>query len=105
MLSGEDFIGVVTTNYEGGTILIEKPVVPVIQRVSEDRAGLSFAPLRPFLGPLESVVLNGRSVAYVAPVPDQLEKLYRQFTSNILIAGPQDVPVELQNRTRSLLSE
>jgi hypothetical protein len=90
--SGEDIIGRVTLNTNARTYSIENPVVPNIGQDAQTgnwRVGL--LPLRPYLAKVKTVDVPETSVAYLVAVGEQMEKLYAQFVSDIVLAGPKDL--------------
>jgi hypothetical protein len=94
LTSGEDIIGDVYKDRDLYTI--KKPVIPNVafdQGNSKFHVGL--LPLRPYLGTIEQIEVPSAKVIYVVPVGKQMEQLYRQFTSDIILAPslPPELPV------------
>lgn len=95
--TGEDVIGKVTvlrTNNGLGeqvSYRVERPVAPMINGDGQ-RFQVGLMPYRPFLDAETPVEFRDRDVMFIAEVGKQMENLYVQFTSNITIAGPSDLP-------------
>ena len=93
LLSGEDIIGRVFYFPNEKVYRIETPVMPTMgqdQNTGNYRVGL--LPLRPYLDKVETVDIPEANVLYEVPVGSQMGKLYAQFTSNIIVAGPGSMP-------------
>lgn len=90
LVSGEDVIGHVF-QAQDGAVKIEKPVVPNI-RTDGQRFNVSLMPFRPYVDPDASLHVRGEHVIDVLELGAQMKDLYVQFTSNIKIAGPADIP-------------
>lgn len=97
VISGEDIIGhtFLTTDPQTGiqTYKIEKPVMPNIgldQTTGNYRVGL--LPLRPYLDKaFASIDVLSGHVIYCTPVTERLKDMYRQFTSDIVVATPTNL--------------
>jgi hypothetical protein len=90
--SGEDIIGAVTGSVSG-IYTIKRPVVPNVMldpATNNFRVGL--LPLRPYLGNVEEVSIDESKVAYALECPEQMTKLYHEFTSNIYLASANELP-------------
>ena len=85
LISGEDIIGDTTDHSD--YLTIKKPTTHNIgfdPGNSKFRVGL--LPLRPYLGDTPEIDIPWRQIIFVTPVNDQMEKMYRQFTSDITLA-------------------
>jgi hypothetical protein len=100
LVSGEDVIGHVfdkTDPQTGGEYyVVKKPVIPNVgMGQGQDgqpayRVGL--LPLRPYLGNLPEVEIAKAYVMYPVRVNPQMEKMYLEFTTGIVIASVGEVP-------------
>ncbi len=100
LVSGEDIIGKVAEVYnpETGIAAYEviNPVIPNIAMGQNPNGTPSFRvgllPLRPYLGGVKFIEIPKAYVMYPVKVNRQMEDLYTQFVSDIVIAQPGDVP-------------
>jgi hypothetical protein len=100
LVSGEDILGKVTETYDPQTGIaayeVTDPVIPNISMGQKPGGEPSFRvgllPLRPYLGGTKLVSIPKAYVMFTIEVPEQMEKLYTSFTSDIVIAQPGDMP-------------
>jgi hypothetical protein len=96
LVSGEDIIGRVydkTDPLTGGEYyVVDKPVIPTLGQGEDGKLRVGMMPLRPYLGGLKQVELAKAYVMYPVKVNPQMEVMYTEFTSGILIATPGQVP-------------
>jgi hypothetical protein len=101
LVSGEDIIGHVFDKTDPATggeyYVINKPVIPNVgmdrdKETGQPRFQVGLLPLRPYLGNLPQVELAKAYVMYIVKVNPQMEKMYIEFTTGIVLAGPGDVP-------------
>ncbi len=100
LVSGEDIIGHVfdkTDLATGGEFyVVKKPVIPNIGMDRDKDTGqpkfhVGLLPLRPYLGNLPEVELPKAYVMFPTRVNPQMEKMYLEFTTGIVIVSPSDV--------------
>lgn len=89
LISGEDIVGNVFT--DDGGFRIERPIAVIIQ---QNGASLNIAPMpvRPYLKKDSPLFIRDGHVLYLGELDEKMVALYRQVHSNIVVAGPQDVP-------------
>ena len=88
LISGEDIIGRVYRDAVNKEYRIENPVLPNIApdpQTGNFRVGL--LPLRPYLEKMKSVSVPENMVIYLVPVGERMEKLFNQYTSDIVVAS------------------
>ena len=85
-VSGEDFVGRVFYDSEDDVYSIERPIVINVGfNPDTGRFSISPMPIRPYLRQIEELSLEGDHVMWVLPVTEQLEQLWLQTTSNIIL--------------------
>lgn len=92
LLSGEDIIGHVSYFPNEKVFRIETPVMPTMSQDPQGNYRVGLLPLRPYLDKVSYVDVPEVSILYDVPVGDKMGKLYAQFTSNVIIAGPGSMP-------------
>jgi hypothetical protein len=100
LVSGEDIIGKTTETYDPQTGIaayeVANPVIPNIAMGQKPDGNPSFRvgllPLRPYLGGVKFISLPKAYVMFPIEVNKQMADLYTQFTSDIVIAQPGDMP-------------
>ena len=90
LISGESIIGKTWFNEVTKEYEIENPVAPQL-RPTQTGVNVSLSPLRPWLKDIKKQVLRDSVVAYVSDVSEQMEKVYRQLTSDIQLAEPAEL--------------
>ena len=101
LISGEDVLGHLL--HREGVYTIQKPVLPNVNMgmtapTLESPEGqptfrVGLLPLRPFLGNVKEIEVPESSVMYTPiRVSAQMEKLYLQFVSSIILAPAGSVP-------------
>jgi hypothetical protein len=89
LMSGEDIIGHVFRLSDVKILRIENPVMPNIGiDPSNNNMRVGLLPLRPYLEKLKSVDVPEANVLYFVEVGDRMGRLYAQYTSDLVIAGP-----------------
>ena len=91
LVDGESIIGHVWKDET--TYTVEHPVFPNLQsNPGTGKLSVALLPLRPYLKKnVAKITLLDSHVVYTAPVSKEMEKLYQQFTSDIVIADMADV--------------
>ncbi len=85
MVSGEDYLGHLWYDPEDEQYIIERPIV-INMGVSETgKFSVSPMPLRPYLKKVDQLVVENTHVMWVKPVTDQMEELWRRFTSEVIL--------------------
>ena len=92
LLSGEDLIGHVFYFKADKNFRIETPVMPTMSQDQQGNYRVGLLPLRPYLDKIPHVDVPENNVLYEVPVGEKMGKLYAQFTSNIIVAGPGSIP-------------
>jgi hypothetical protein len=93
LVSGEDFIGTVFLSDDEKTLTIQKPVIPIASQDPQSgnlRIGLQ--PIRPWLD-IKELPISVERVIFHVDVTGQMADIYRQFTSDIVIAPAGAIPV------------
>lgn len=83
--TGSDVVGKVSFP-SGDVVVITDPVTPMIAPTPDGRMSVQLMPARMFVKEGTPLEVDRRHVVYIAPVPEQLDKAYRELTSNIVIA-------------------
>lgn len=99
MVSGEDYVGQVWYDPESEQYFVERPI---IINVSFDpgtgKFSISPLPLRPYLKKFDQLALENKDVMWILPVTEQMEELWRRFTSDIVVpSGGIIDPSSLRN--------
>jgi hypothetical protein len=92
-VSGEDVIARVEYDAESKVYSLTRPVTPVMQPKMGPNgkpvgATIALVPYRPFIDDSEPVLIRDANVLFTAKVLEQLEKVYTQTTSDIVVAHP-----------------
>ena len=92
LIHGESIIGHVYYSESSKQFTIDKPVFPQMSQNPNGNMGISLLPLRPYIAPdLPEIVVREDHVVYLAPVREDMEKLYRRRVSDILIPDAKDI--------------
>lgn len=89
LMTGEDVIGDVRRFPKDGIVRIMRPTMPHIAP-APDQSGyrVGLLPLRPYLGKIDFVDVPEAQIAYMVPAGDKMTEMWRQYTSEISLAGP-----------------
>lgn len=88
LTSGEDIVGKVFRDEDGYSI--ERPVVPQVMSNGQQMR-VALMPLRPYIEQETPIYVLNQHVLFVTPINEQMQQLYVQFTSNIVIAAASEV--------------
>ena len=85
--------------------IVKKPAIPNITAGQNTEGQPSFRvgllPLRPYMGNVPEIELPVAYVMYLVKVNPQMEKLYVEFTSSIILAPAGSVPLLAQGVSHS----
>jgi hypothetical protein len=85
LTSGQDLIG--TVELDAGPIIVHKPMIPTLRSTDSQHLSVSLLPIRPYLTDVNRLEIQRNQVVFILPVNEDMEKLYRQTTSGITLAG------------------
>jgi hypothetical protein len=88
--SGESIIGHVWYDEARKEYDVENPVAPQM-RQTQQGINVQLGALRPWLKDIKKQTLRDSSVAYISDVADEMEKVYRQMTSDIQLADASEL--------------